>query len=165
MNTGTKKTTLAGMVLSLILISLAFPGCTPQYDPRDTPAPEPPPEAGGTPFDSLGGTVWVWDSAWGRRTLEFHPSAMTVAYLGQDGDDYTESYTYNSTTKTGTIAYYAEAGFTISADNQTMRIAEWKNYGHGCEFARLGMEILSGIVRGQPPPTAQPCRVIGFPKT
>jgi hypothetical protein len=88
---------------------------------------------------------------------------MTVAYLGQDGDDYTESYTYNSATKTGTIAYYAEAGFTISADNQTMRIAEWKNYGHGCEFTRL--EILSGIVRGPPPPTAQPCRVIGLPKT
>lgn len=131
-----KNQALAGVVdsmLSVLFWSLVLPGCAPQYDSRDIPQPE----TGGLPSDSLKGTVWVWDSPWGRRTLTFHQSDMTVVYLGQDGDSYTEPYTYNGNTKTGTIQYYGEEGFEISSDNQSIHFIEWKQYGHGCDFTRL----------------------------
>lgn len=123
-----KITGLAGSILSALFLFFVLPGCAQQ---------NPPPETGGDSLDSLNGTVWVWDSAWGRRTLRFDPSEMIVTYIGQDGDDYTEPYTYNSNTKSGTITYYGEAGFEISADNQTMHFIEWKSYGHGCDYTRL----------------------------
>jgi hypothetical protein len=125
----------AGSVPSVLLLLFALWGCAQQYDPRDKVPPGSAPEAGGSSADSLKGTVWVWDSPWGRRTLTFHESEMTVRYLGQDGDDYTEAYTYDG--KTGAVRYYGEAGFEISADNRTMHFIEWKNYGHGCDFIRL----------------------------
>jgi hypothetical protein len=123
-------------VLSALLLLFVLSGCFQQYDPRDTVPANPPPGTGSTPSDSLKGTVWIWDSPYGMRTLTFHQSAMTVTYLGQDGDDYTVSYTYDDDTRKGRIEYYGEAGFEISADYKTMHIIEWKNYGHGCDYTR-----------------------------
>jgi hypothetical protein len=92
---------------------------------------------GSIPLDSLKGTVWIWDSPWGRRTLVFDSSELKVTYTGQEGDSYTEKYTYDRATKKGVMDYYGEAGFELSADNQTMHFIEWKKYGHGCDYTRL----------------------------
>jgi hypothetical protein len=127
----------AALLCAILFPVLLCSGCAGQYDPRDTVPPYPPPETGEAPSDSLKGTVWVWDSPWGRRTLTFHESEMTVTYLGQDGDDYTEPYTYDSAAGKGAVEYYGEAGFEISAGRRTMHFIEWKNYGHGCEYIRL----------------------------
>jgi hypothetical protein len=124
-------------ILPALFLLFALWGCAQQYDPRDKAAPGSPPETGGPAADSLKGTVWVWDSPWGRRTLTFHPSEMTVSYLGQDGDNFTEAYTYDGGRKRGAVDYYGEAGFEISGDNRTMHFIEWKNYGHGCDYVRL----------------------------
>jgi hypothetical protein len=133
---------LTSLIPAALFLSLVFSACLQQYDPRDSEVPSnPPPGNGGDSLDSLKGTVWVWDSTWGRRMFTFHPSEMTVSYLGQDGDDYTEPYTYDSNTKTGKIEYYGEAGFEISADNRIMHFFEWKSYGHGCDFTRLEQEL------------------------
>jgi hypothetical protein len=123
------------VVLTALFLFPGFSGCPRQYDPRDIDVPSISLSGnGGEPLDSLKGTIWIWDSPYGMRTLTFHSTDMTVMYLGQDGDDYTESYTYDGAAKTGTIKYYGDKGFLISADNQSMHFVEWKNYGHGCDF-------------------------------
>jgi hypothetical protein len=129
---------LAGLICAALFVSLAFSACPQQYDPGDIETPSnPPPGNRGDSLDSLKGTVWVWDSAWGKRTLIFDASELKVTYIGQAGDSYMEKYTYNSNTKTGNIEYYGEAGFEVSPDNQTMHFIEWKSYGHGCDYTRL----------------------------
>lgn len=127
----------SGAVLSALLLTFVFSACLQQYDPRDKqPADNSSVAAGGLPLASLKGTIWYWNSSWGYRTLTFDPSDMVVAYLGQDGDDYTVPYIYNSATKRGKIDYYGEAGFEVSADNNTMYFIEWQKFGHGCDYTR-----------------------------
>jgi hypothetical protein len=127
----------AGAVLSALLLALVFSSCLQQYDPRDTkPAEDTSSSVGGIPLESLKGTVWIWDSPWGRRWLRFDPSDMTVEYTGQEGDQWIEKYTYDSAGKKGVMDYYGESGFEVSADNETMHFIEWKKYGHGSDYER-----------------------------
>jgi hypothetical protein len=118
-------------------LALVFSGCPQQYDPRDKqPVDNPSSAVGGIPLDSLKGTVWIWDSPWGRRWLRFDPSEMTVEYTGQEGDKWSEKYTYDRAAKKGVMDYYGESGFEVNANNEIMYFIEWKKYGHGCEYER-----------------------------
>jgi hypothetical protein len=123
---------LSPFLILFFLIFNVFNGCQQQFDPRDIQDPaNQKEESSGNPLDSLLNTRWVWNSPWGGRSL-FFCSDDTVIYIDQAEGEYTESYTYNGSTKKGEINYYGK--FEISSDNKTMHFIEWKNYGHGSDF-------------------------------
>ncbi|GHU84136.1 hypothetical protein FACS189473_0560 [Spirochaetia bacterium] len=119
----------AGVSLFSILLSLFLSGCQPQTDPRDRP-----PLYTHTPDHPLIGTKWLWESAWGTRTL-FFDTADTVIYQDQNEGTYTEPYIYDKDQKQGRIDIYGE--FTVTGDYEALAFSNWKNYGHGSEYVRL----------------------------
>ena len=121
-----------GVFAGLLMLGALFCGC---------PAGETAAAAGTYP-ETLIGTRWEWDSAFGLRTLAFDsPDHLIFHNDHRDGtpvqhlDDY---YTYDRTTGQGNITGEYPAGpFIIINEGRIMHFTNFKNYGHGADFTRL----------------------------
>ena len=94
---------------------------------------------------SLLGTVWVWNSGWGNRTITFDKPDTCVfvddlsAYYQEEGRiyTYTDTWTYDSATGRGNITGgFSPGKFQLLKDNTIMHFISFSVYGHGADFTR-----------------------------